>query len=101
MRISDWSSDVCSSDLRRLRGRAGTEVAAAHGTGTPFVLLDDPALLPVPTEIAGWAASGAAVLQWADRNSTAVTEVPIPAAAQALRPLSPVDRKSTRLNSSH
>src|SRR3546814_5498800 len=28
---------------RLLRGRAGTEVAAAHGTGTPFVLLDDPA----------------------------------------------------------
>ncbi|MBB5705433.1 phage tail protein [Sphingopyxis panaciterrulae] len=80
---------------RLLRGRAGTEVAAAHGTGTPFVLLDDPALLPVPTEIAGWAASGAAVLQWADRNGTAVTEVPIPAAAQALRPLSPVQGRMT------
>src|SRR3546814_6313967 len=63
---------------RLLRGRAGTEVAAAHGTGTPFVLLDDPALLPVPTQIAGWAGSGAAELHWADR-----------------------DRESKRQNSSH
>jgi len=75
---------------RLLRGRAGTETAAAHETGAPFVLLDDPALLAVPADIAGWATSGAAMLQWADRNGTAVTETPIPASAQALQPLSPV-----------
>src|SRR3546814_10269861 len=29
MRISDWSSDVCSSDLRRVRRAAGPEVPIA------------------------------------------------------------------------
>src|SRR3546814_20701741 len=33
MRISDWSSDVCSSDLRELRGKAGG-VGEAAGTIT-------------------------------------------------------------------
>src|SRR3546814_6793900 len=42
MRISDWSSDVCSSDLHRpLRGGAGKHPGAAQvGTGEP---LADPA----------------------------------------------------------
>src|SRR3546814_5329057 len=30
MRISDWSSDVCSSDLRRVAGRQGARDAAQH-----------------------------------------------------------------------
>src|SRR3546814_15001692 len=36
MRISDWSSDVCSSDLDRVAGHAGAmdeHVAAAHLRG--------------------------------------------------------------------
>src|SRR3546814_18152268 len=53
---------------RLLRGRAGTAIPAAHGVGAPFVLLDDPALLAVPADIAGWAANGTATLQWASRN---------------------------------
>src|SRR3546814_2991852 len=32
MRISDWSSDVCSSDLAGLEAIAGTGCAAAIGT---------------------------------------------------------------------
>src|SRR3546814_16731520 len=35
MRISDWSSDVCSSDLRGARGRAG-------GTGARYPLGSGP-----------------------------------------------------------
>src|SRR3546814_12091585 len=31
MRISDWSSDVCSSDLRIARGDVGTELLARFG----------------------------------------------------------------------
>src|SRR3546814_2263694 len=31
MRISDWSSDVCSSDLRSIRTRHGALVAAQPG----------------------------------------------------------------------
>jgi hypothetical protein len=55
---------------RLLRGRAGTETAAAHPAATPFVLLDDPALLLLPDALAGWAEGGAAVLQWAARGGT-------------------------------
>jgi hypothetical protein len=74
---------------RLLRGRAGT-LAAAHMSGTSFVLLDDPALLVLPDALASRAESGAALLQWAPRNGTALEEVDVPGGAQALRPLSPV-----------
>src|SRR3546814_10432486 len=54
MRISDWSSDVCSSDLNRIKGRAASAcvfhcvgtlhaspvVHAAKVDSTPFVMLD-------------------------------------------------------------
>lgn len=73
-----------------LRGRAGTEAAAAHPAGTPFVWLDDAALLALPDALAGWAEGGAAVLQWAARSGGETSDVPVPASAAALRPLAPV-----------
>lgn len=73
---------------RLLRGRCGSE-AAFHAAGTPFVLLDDAALLTVPEELARLAEGGEASVQWATRSG-AQGEVPVPAARQALRPLSPV-----------
>src|SRR3546814_7259291 len=36
MRISDWSSDVCSSDLPPLRGRAGAGVPAGRRQPDPL-----------------------------------------------------------------
>src|SRR3546814_3805707 len=104
MRISDWSSDVCSSDLlvqfgdaeivepgiwrlsRLLRGRAGTVSAMSHPAGEPFVLLDDPALLTLPDDLAAMTGGGGATLQWAPRNGTALTAIGIAAGGQALRP---------------
>lgn len=73
-----------------LRGRAGTARAVGHPAGTPFVLIDDsaPMLLPEPLALA--AESGGARLQWAPRGGTVLTEMAIPAAAAALRPLAPV-----------
>src|SRR3546814_10873184 len=35
MRISDWSSDVCSSDLRRLPTKASTDEAALENANIP------------------------------------------------------------------
>jgi hypothetical protein len=75
---------------RLLRGRAGTAADAPHMAGTAFVLLDDSALLPLPGTIAGWAEGGGAVLQWAPRGGTALTEVAVPATGRALRPPAPV-----------
>ncbi|WP_257544881.1 phage tail protein [Sphingopyxis sp. DBS4] len=72
-----------------LRGRNGT-MAAAQAAGTPFVLLDDPALLPIPDDFARFAEAGAAILQWAPRSGVNVADIAVPTAGQALRPLAPV-----------
>src|SRR3546814_13672782 len=47
LRISDWSSDVCSSDLRQLR-HAFLERRNRHarGIGLPWIHVDDDAALP-------------------------------------------------------
>src|SRR3546814_2746830 len=39
MRISDWSSDVCSSDLDRSRRAAGLFAAAGIGAGSSVAVL--------------------------------------------------------------
>lgn len=75
---------------RLLRGRAGTADETAHGIGEAFVLLDDSALLALPAEIARLAEGGGAMLQWMPRGGDALTEIPLPAAGRALRPLAPV-----------
>jgi len=77
---------------RLLRGRCGTD-AGSHAAGTDFVLVDDPALLMVPGELARVAEGGATRLQWAPRSGTAITEIAVPAAGRALRPLAPVHPK--------
>src|SRR3546814_6867433 len=53
MRISDWSSDVCSSDLKAASGMSleafrlidGSSAASLTFTGTPAVRLGDASLL--------------------------------------------------------
>lgn len=73
-----------------LRGLAGTEDAMAHGAGEPFVLLDDAALWLLPDDMARQAESGEASVEWARRGGVELVDVPVPSAARALRPLSPV-----------
>lgn len=79
---------------RLLRGRAGTEGEMTHSPGKPFVLLDDPALLMMPEMLAGSAEGGAAMLEWAPRGGTMLTEVGVPASGRALWPLAPVHGRS-------
>src|SRR3546814_1110690 len=101
MRISDWSSDVCSSDLR-------AEAVARHGVAVEA----HPAQSRVDGVLAHWA------LAVPDARKDE-----LPAAGQGLqlaqdlhglsrqrhdvlrgglgRDVAPLDRKSTRLNSSH
>src|SRR3546814_1668020 len=116
MRISDWSSDVCSSDLQAEQGGAlGAQRSGVHGAIGIAFDMDQPAL---PGVHQGRAADGAV---GADAHSDPIglrqTRL------QALRQLAAggrslvvctgklaryrpvlqkvVDRKSTRLNSSH
>src|SRR3546814_3154650 len=108
MRISDWSSDVCSSDLRtadaiwRLRddGLAPDEIAAlladAHGIAPHAAKAD------VARIVDQWRTAG---LIGADPPPPG-PDAPIPVLPDSDTPIRTADyviedRKSTRLNSSH
>lgn len=80
---------------RLLRARGGTE-SAAHDIAAPFVLLGDPAVLPLANELAWLAEGGAAELQWAPRGSTDIVHLAIAPAGRALRPLAPVHGRVRR-----
>ena len=86
--VAEWIAARRWRLSRLLRGRGGTETAA-HAAGIPFVLLDDPALLSVPGELARLAEAGGAELQWAPRGTSDITGVPVASAGLALRPLAP------------
>src|SRR3546814_20915645 len=80
MRISDWSSDVCSSDLARLIERMASEsVALLSDAGTP--LISDP---------------GYKLVRDARAPARRITTLPGPSAALAARTWSglPADRRS-------
>src|SRR3546814_7444771 len=107
MRISDWSSDVCSSDLtRRMDGKQ------VFGLTTPLITTADGAKM-------GKTAAGAVWLNadqlkpydywqfWRNTQDADVgrflrlfTDLPLAEIAR-LEALTGIDRKSTRLNSSH
>src|SRR3546814_4837956 len=109
MRISDWSSDVCSSDLKLIKAEdrsADVEAAGAiAGTATPIAVQGDTLPfapdhtvvtsltynLPLSPEI-GSIDVGATYVYTGKRRSSASGSSP----DDVLE-----DRKSTRLNSSH
>src|SRR3546814_3320243 len=101
MRISDWSSDVCSSDLKAEDGYA---FPALEGVANQFArsLRDLIRALGAPTiqieragaeqmSFADWSASAAPAIFW--RYHAPPLKGPVLLAGS--------DRKSTRLNSSH
>src|SRR3546814_1478889 len=103
MRISDWSSDVCSSDLA---------IAALHHANLRY----PPRILAkaLTFTLTGLSAEGAARRAWkssvtgqaiAEEDATHL-EATFLSELESLPPLRPgvregLDRKSTRLNSSH
>src|SRR3546814_9998151 len=96
MRISDWSSDVCSSDLESARE------LVVHGHR---VLVETGAGEGIGAHDRHYVEAGAEIVQDAAEIFAAaemVVKVKEPQAAERamLRP-GQIDRKSTRLNSSH
>src|SRR3546814_7748601 len=94
MRMSDWSSDVCSSDLRRILD--GGDGVADAGLADVLDLRGDEADLARP--------QFAQLLDLGPETADAVDQM-LGAADHELDALAllddAVDRKSTRLNSSH
>src|SRR3546814_2625032 len=104
MRISDWSSDVCSSDL------APPQAVAVLGPGGWSQRLPSPgaaAVLPLPEPVE--VPSAARLAKLFDRLGYDLATVgdgglPVPSVELAALPADLAempDRKSTRLNSSH
>src|SRR3546814_3080651 len=96
MRISDWSSDVCSSDLIRLWpllllvGLANSGTAVAE-EGRRWTLED---VVTVPAEFELSLASDGKSLAYLERRADLQKN-------ETVSILHLLDRKSTRLNSSH
>src|SRR3546814_1551638 len=121
MRISDWSSDVCSSDLsgkcwprrrfpKRIRecshvaSKAGETGLAARYALALFDLADErKALDQVAEDLTKVesAIAGSAALQRLVRNPVLSRAEQGKAMAALLKQMDARDRKSTRLNSSH
>src|SRR3546814_4428757 len=119
MRISDWSSDVCSSDLIRwIAIAAALPLAACSSSEAP------PESAPPPPEAemtcqadavqsyVGQAvtpdlgaailkASGARTLRWGPPRSAMTMDYRVDRVNVMYDDASKIDRKSTRLNSSH
>src|SRR3546814_5022222 len=105
MRISDWSSDVCSSDLLVLSaGGVLAALIAAFGSREGVWHFSDGFLILRWAFYAAVAGGLLAIVAWAmtrrapgsiRRRSSTNSLNPCPAASRA------ADRKSTRLNSSH
>src|SRR3546814_3495837 len=99
MRISDWSSDVCSSDLASAGNHA--QGLAYHGRrlGIPVTIV-----MPRPTPIAKVSPTeghGATVILEGEKFEDAYAHAVEVGKTRGLTFVHPLDRKSTRLNSSH
>src|SRR3546814_1775834 len=105
MRISDWSSDVCSSDLRtgtfHLYGTADRQVLS-----TSFLALAESLKRTRidATAVYDYVLQGAPMGEATMVDSIRLfpgTKIAVMNGAATLEDRPPIDRKSTRLNSSH
>src|SRR3546814_10558891 len=97
LRISDWSSDVCSSDLQRPLGQRAMVTRHPVGPVAGFSPWNFPVNLMVK-KIAPALAAGCVVIAKAPEETPGCTSAVMRCIADAGIA---GDRKSTRLNSSH
>src|SRR3546814_4141532 len=109
MRISDWSSDVCSSDLSDAKAKVALGRMYAAGAGVPINKIEA-ARLYIKAADGGLPQAGARptekYLLYIERDGVtregARGQLYGSSIAASIRQTSvPLDRKSTRLNSSH
>src|SRR3546814_5425812 len=112
MRISDWSSDVCSSDLALVNAE-GSPLAGLADVVIPLSAGVERSVAATKSYIASLAAIAALVAAWAEDDALEAALTALPGqleqafaldwslAVAAFRGATNLDRKSTRLNSSH
>src|SRR3546814_10166463 len=97
MRISDWSSDVCSSDLASSDpDRSGQQARTGQSTYSP-----PKRIIVMSYAIIGFGSIGQALARAFARNNIEVTVASRRPPEALLPQAQAIDRKSTRLNSSH
>src|SRR3546814_9708162 len=103
MRISDWSSDVCSSDLSTSEEQAARTLYRSLFPSFPSFPAPLAEAAPAGTVAGPIGADPTPVALVQDALRAAVVVAPVGAveAVQAHRSAAARDRKSTRLNSSH
>src|SRR3546814_5428031 len=108
MRISDWSSDVCSSDLLCINTVCGRWVRAGQPHSQPHVLLPGVDIRAQPyAPYQPWDYSIRSRINALPRTvvgaptGTLPDEILTPGKGQVRALICSGDRKSTRLNSSH
>src|SRR3546814_1624600 len=90
-RSSDWSSDVCSSDLSRSGTRAKQAAAAVAGSAVITKVI------PMPADLDDDDMESQVELEAVNYSPYPIEEVNLDFEVLGMMP----DRKSTRLNSSH
>src|SRR3546814_10254397 len=116
MRISDWSSDVCSSDLNPPKSSPSLLAAPARARSTPFFRFEpqrQPTTLDLPLEACNSKLPTQEVSMphfIAEYTDNIEQQADLPGLFEKVHtllgdsgvfPLGGLDRKSTRLNSSH
>src|SRR3546814_8816625 len=114
MRISDWSSDVCSSDLLAGAGLMAFAATSAHAQDASGGQTSGPGAQPIPPQDMPIQAGPGGTTTQARVRTSPTTTAPVYGNTGGLADIVvtarrrseslqtvPVDRKSTRLNSSH
>src|SRR3546814_4019409 len=102
MRISDWSSDVCSSDLVTARGKVVRDLSTQPDVqGKTVHLTIDAGLQEYVARRMGRESGAAVVIDCHNGDILAFVSMPSFDPNSFSDGISTRDRKSTRLNSSH
>src|SRR3546814_8585278 len=107
MRISEWSSDVCSSDLRTPVGRGATiganaTIVCGHSIGEYAMVAAGAVVTHDVPDYALVAGVPARRIGWVSRAGDRLgPDLKCPRTGEQYEELDDQDRKSTRLNSSH
>src|SRR3546814_4827365 len=107
MRISDWSSDVCSSDLRHQNGRPAFGALDLDKIARPEILDTDDAAINMPVKAHRLKADEVGVIEtvlllvYLGQARAVHVKFRAPHRLRLVAVADALDRKSTRLISSH